>query len=108
MYHVRVWVQFVMSHMLQAGGEADAQTESAKRPIADCLEGLVQMLSPLFIQRAYPAGSFLVKQVHIMASCGQLSHYATNTQLLRGTSVLIAKHLLLHCLFQCWTYTNYM
>lgn len=38
---------------------------SAKRPIGDCLEGLVQMLSPLFVQRIYPAGSFLVKQVSI-------------------------------------------
>lgn len=58
---------------MQAGDEADGQTESAKRPIADCLEGLVQMLSPLFIQRAYPAGSFLVKQVlfqaRLSASC---------------------------------------
>ena len=39
---------------------------SAKRPIGDCLEGLVQMLSPLFVQRTYSAGSFLVKQVSLL------------------------------------------
>ena len=36
---------------------------TAKRPLGDCLEGLVQMLSPLFVQRTYKAGAFLVKQV---------------------------------------------
>ena len=38
---------------------------TAKRPLGDCLEGLVQMLSPLFVQRTYKAGAFLVKQVSL-------------------------------------------
>ena len=48
---------------MQVGDDCDGPMGSAKRPIGDCLEGLVQMLSPLFVQRTYPAGSFLVKQV---------------------------------------------
>lgn len=48
---------------MQTGYCCDGTMGSAKRPIGDCLEGLVQMLSPLFVQRTYPAGSFLVKQV---------------------------------------------
>ncbi|KAL3150518.1 hypothetical protein ABBQ32_000336 [Trebouxia sp. C0010 RCD-2024] len=46
----------------QTGYCCDGPLGSAKRPIGDCLEGLVQMLSPLFVQRTYSAGSFLVKQ----------------------------------------------
>ena len=50
--------------MMQMGACIEGSLGTAKRPLGDCLEGLVQMLSPLFVQRTYAAGSFLVKQVH--------------------------------------------
>lgn len=49
--------------LMQMGMGIEGPLGSAKRPLGDCLEGLVQMLSPLFVQRTYRAGSFLVKQV---------------------------------------------
>lgn len=50
--------------MMQMGACIEGSLGTAKRPLGDCLEGLVQMLSPLFVQRTYAAGSFLVKQVY--------------------------------------------
>lgn len=57
--------------MMQMGACIEGSLGTAKRPLGDCLEGLVQMLSPLFVQRTYAAGSFLVKQVHpsILSVC---------------------------------------
>ena len=53
----------VCMFLIQMGMGIEGPLGSAKRPLGDCLEGLVQMLSPLFVQRTYRAGSFLVKQV---------------------------------------------
>lgn len=51
------------------GPSDESPMGTAKRPLGDCLEGLVQMLSPLFVQRTYKAGDFLVKQVcHLFMS----------------------------------------
>ncbi|DBA93024.1 TPA: hypothetical protein ACH3X2_003363 [Trebouxia sp. C0005] len=49
-------------HCRQMGPSDECTLGTAKRPLGDCLEGLVQMLSPLFVQRTYKAGAFLVKQ----------------------------------------------
>lgn len=75
---------------MQIEGSLEGPMLLSKRPLGDCLEGLVQMLSPLFVQRTYSAGSFLVKQVNSLSNlCGILANWITQVTQVHPAAVCL-------------------